>query len=112
MINNSKDMKIAISSKTESLSGEIDSRFGRCPYFAIYDSDTQSTDFVVNKAADATDGAGPAAVGQLAAAGINEIVSGDFGMKIKDLCSQLNIQLTIIKENLTIKEITDNFKSK
>ena len=34
-------MKIAIVSEKESLDARMDSRFGRCSYFAIYDTDSK-----------------------------------------------------------------------
>jgi predicted Fe-Mo cluster-binding NifX family protein len=36
-------MKIAIVSEKESLDARIDSRFGRCAYFAIYDTDSKTS---------------------------------------------------------------------
>ena len=38
-------MKIAIVSEKESLDARMDSRFGRCSYFAIYDTDSKVADF-------------------------------------------------------------------
>ncbi|MBP9985469.1 MAG: NifB/NifX family molybdenum-iron cluster-binding protein, partial [Prevotella sp.] len=55
-------MKVAISSKDESLNSEMDSRFGRCNFFAIYDSEDRSTTFIKNTACSLTEGAGPAAL--------------------------------------------------
>lgn len=45
-------MKIAIVSEKESLDARIDSRFGRCAYFAIYDTDSKTTEFFSNPAKD------------------------------------------------------------
>ncbi len=98
-------MKIAISSKESNTSSEIDSRFGRCAFFALYDTENKTTEFVRNEAAATEEGAGPAAVKQLAGLKVKKIIARDFGIKIKSLCSDLNIQLIIIKENKTIEEI-------
>lgn len=98
-------MKIAISSKENNSSSDIDSRFGRCAFFAIYDTESKTTEFVKNEAATAEEGAGPAAVQQLAGLDVNKIIACDFGIKIKSLCSDLNIQLIIIKEKKTVEEI-------
>lgn len=98
-------MKVAISSKGDTLNSEMDSRFGRCKFFAIYNSEDKSTLFIDNTAASLTEGSGPAALQLLTARGVSKLISGNFGMKIKTLSSDLNIQLIIIKDNPTIKNI-------
>jgi predicted Fe-Mo cluster-binding NifX family protein len=98
-------MKVAISSKGDTLDSEMDSRFGRCKFFAIYDSENKSTQFVENTAASLTEGAGPAALQLLTAQGVTKLVSGNFGMKIKTLSSDLSVQLIVMRENHTIKNI-------
>lgn len=55
-------MKIAISSEGDFLSSKMDSHFGRCSYFAFYDTETGNTAFLVNPAKEVTSGAGPATV--------------------------------------------------
>lgn len=98
-------MKVAISSKDESLNSEMDSRFGRCNFFAIYDSEDRSTTFIKNTACSLTEGAGPAALQLLAAQNVVKLVSENFGVKIKNLASDLNIQLIVIRDSQTIESI-------
>ena len=98
-------MKVAISSKGNTIDSEMDSRFGRCKFFAIYDSEDKSTMFIDNTAASLTEGAGPAALQLLTAQGVSKLVSGDFGLKIKTLSSDLNVQLIVMRENYTIGKI-------
>ncbi len=47
-------MKIAITSEGNTLNSQIDSRFGRCSYFAIYDTETKATEFVLNPGKEAS----------------------------------------------------------
>ncbi len=47
---------------------------------------------------DAEDGAGPASAQLLASRNVEKIVSGEFGLKIKELLDRLKIQMIIIKE--------------
>ncbi len=82
-------MKIAITSTGDTLNSTIDSRFGRCAFFAIYDTETKSTEFILNPSKEAQEGAGPAAVQFVAAHKVSKIVSGEFGMKIKSLLDSL-----------------------
>ncbi len=98
-------MIIAITSKGNSEKSLIDSRFGRCAYFAIYDTETQKLDFIENPSLDAEEGAGPAAVSCVAKLGVTKIVSGEFGIKIKGLINDLKIQMIMIKQEKTIQDI-------
>ena len=83
----------------------LDARFGRCAYFAIYDTDSKEFTFFENPAKDSESGAGPAAVAFVAKQGISKIVSGEFGMKIKGILESLNIEMISVKDNKTITEI-------
>jgi predicted Fe-Mo cluster-binding NifX family protein len=101
-------MKLAITSAGNNLQSTIDSRFGRCAYFVLYDTAVRSVEFLPNVHKDALDGAGPAAVQEIASRGVNQIISGEFGIKIKPLLDSLKIQMIIIKEpEKTIQDIID-----
>ena len=104
-------MKIAITSTGDTLNATIDSRFGRCAYFAIYNTETKSTEFILNPGKEAQEGAGPAAVQFVAAQKISNIVSVEFGTKIKPLLESLNIEM-ITPENSAnkISELIDLYK--
>lgn len=99
-------MRIAITSTGDKVESQIDPRFGRCAYFAIYDTDTKSIDFLENPAKGASEGAGPAAVQFVAKQRVSRIISGDFGVKIKSLLDSLGIIMQIEKqEDKTISSI-------
>lgn len=98
-------MKVAISTNGNSRDSQVDSRFGRCAYFAIYDTESRQLDFIENTARTAEEGAGPAAVGLVANCGVSKIVSGEFGFKIKGMLGDLHIQMVMMKEPKTIDEI-------
>ena len=91
-------MKIAITSTGNTLESKIDERFGRCAFFVIYDTETKATEFIPNPHKDAESGAGPAAVQLLASRGVNKIVAGEFGVKIKSLLDSLKIQMIVFKK--------------
>ena len=86
-------MKIAITSEGNTLNAQIDSRFGRCSYFAIYDTETKQTEFLENPGKDASGGAGPAAVQFVAQQGAKKIIAGEFGGKTVPLFQSLNIEM-------------------
>ena len=98
-------MKVAITSRGESLDALLDQRFGRCAYFVIYDTENGSTEFIKNPNVEVEEGAGPASVGIVANKGVSKIVSGEFGFKIKGMLNDLSIQMVMVKEEKTVAEI-------
>ena len=104
-------MKISITSTGDTVDSTIDSRFGRCTFFAIHNTDTKSTEFFLNPSKEAQEGAGPAAVQFVAAHKVSKIVSGEFGMKIKSLLESLNIEMITNKDSATkIIDIIELYK--
>ena len=97
-------MKIAITSEGNTLNAQIDSRFGRCAYFAVYDNVTKLIEFLPNPAKEESGGAGPAAVQFIAKQGVSKIYAGEFGAKIVSMLENLKIEM-INESNKTIAEI-------
>lgn len=91
-------MKIAITSTGNSPEATLDSRFGRCSYFVIYDTKTGSMEFIPNPNRSAMEGAGPASVQLVASRGVEKVISGEFGAKVKAIFDSLKIQLIIIND--------------
>lgn len=99
-------MKIAITSCGDQLESKIDKRFGRCAFFAVYDTETRETEFVKNPGAEALEGAGPASLQLLAPYEVEKIISGEFGIKVKPLIDSMKIQMIIYREaDKTIQDI-------
>lgn len=86
-------MIVAISSTGDTVESRVDSRFGRCSYFALFNTDTHQVEFVPNTAAESSQGAGPAAVQLLAGHGVGKVVSGEFGVKVRPLLESLSVQM-------------------
>jgi len=72
--------------------------------FRFYDTETGKTDFIVNPAKEATEGAGPAAVQFIGSKKVEKVISGEFGLKIKSLLESLNIEMQR-EHDKTIAEI-------
>jgi predicted Fe-Mo cluster-binding NifX family protein len=101
-------MKIAITSKGNSLQSFLDQRFARCTHFVIFDTDTGSTEFLPNPNVDFDEGAGPAAVELMVKKNVRKIISGEFGQKIKPMLDSLRIQMIVLKKNdKKIQDIID-----
>ncbi|MFP4065241.1 MAG: NifB/NifX family molybdenum-iron cluster-binding protein [Bacteroidales bacterium] len=101
-------MKTAIASTGNTLDSKVDSRFGRCAFFVIHDSETGSTEYIPNPHKNDEGGAGPAAVQLISAKGAKQIVSGEFGIKIKSLLDSQGVQMILMQnEGKSISEIID-----
>lgn len=75
-------MKIAITSHGETLTSEVDSRFGRADYFIIFDQDTNSYECLPNtQNLEAAHGAGIQAGQALAKTGAKILITGHVGPK-------------------------------
>ena len=106
-------MKIAITSTGNSPDATLDSRFGRCSYFVIYDTESGSTEFIPNPNKQAMEGAGPASIQLVASKGVEKVVSGEFGAKVKAIFDSLKIQLIIVNDGtMTINKIIDMISKK
>ena len=91
-------MKVAITSNGNSPESKLDSRFGRCAYFVVYDTESQSMEFIPNPNKENIEGAGPASVQLIASRGAKKVISGEFGAKVKSLFDSLKIMLVILKD--------------
>lgn len=98
-------MKVAITSTGNSLNSNVDSRFGRCSYFVIYDKETEAIEFIPNQSQKLTEGVGTSAVEFLLSRNISMVVSGEFGSKIKPMFDSRKVTMIVVKEPKTIDEI-------
>lgn len=80
---------------------DLDERFGRAEYFAIYDTDTQETEIVENEAKNDAGGAGGKAVRILYQNKVDVIISGDFGPKALEALKGFEIKA--YKKGLSVK---------
>ena len=91
-------MKIAITSTGNSPEAKLDSRFGRCLFFVIYDTVSHSTEFIPNPYIENIEGAGLASANLISSKGAEKVVSGEFGAKVKSLFDSMKIKLVILKD--------------
>jgi predicted Fe-Mo cluster-binding NifX family protein len=91
-------MKVAITSTGNNPDATLDSRFGRCSFFVIYDTESHATEFIPNPHKENVEGAGPASVQLVASRGVRKVVSGEFGAKVKASFDSLQIQLVVLDD--------------
>lgn len=103
-------MKIAITSSENHPHGKLDSRFGRCAFIVIYDTQNKVTEYIPNPYKETIEAAGQATLKLIASKGVSKIVSGEFGAKVKSLADSLKIQLIIMPvQEKSVQEIIDYF---
>ena len=89
-------MKIAISSKEQNLNGEVDSVFGRCPYFLIVeieDKKIQGFETMENTSAKQMGGAGISAAQLVAEKNVDAVITENIGPRALDVLGQFNIKI-------------------
>jgi predicted Fe-Mo cluster-binding NifX family protein len=104
-------MKTVITSSGDTLQSTMDSRFGRCAYFCVYDHESGSTSFLKNEFATAQGGAGQKVAEKMLNLGVKRIISGDFGPKAKDMLDKYQVQLVKFSDDhKTIQQIIETLK--
>jgi predicted Fe-Mo cluster-binding NifX family protein len=85
-------MRIAVTSTADSKYALMDERFGRCAFFAIYDSKADHYEFLDNTAVAAGHGAGISAAQFVADQKIDVVITGNLGPKAKQVLDASNIK--------------------
>lgn len=98
-------MIVAITSTGNTLKAKLDSRFGRCAYVALYDTESGAVEFVPNPHQENIEGAGTDLAALVAGRGVQKVVSGEFGVKAKSLFDRMRIQLILLKDQKKISDI-------
>lgn len=104
-------MKYAITSIEENIKSRCSSHFGRAEYFAIYDTNNDSLEFIENPYRNFHKRAGPSVVKLLSTMNVKIAVSAEFGERIKNVFESMKIGMIIISDkNKTIEEIVSIIK--
>lgn len=98
-------MKILITASSEDLNGQVDPRFGRAPYYVIFDSENpDAVQIVPNPNAASPSGAGIAAAQYVASQGVSIVVSGAFGPNASSVLASAGIQMVSAPSGVSVKE--------
>jgi predicted Fe-Mo cluster-binding NifX family protein len=84
--------KIAVTVVEPSLDAEVDPRFGRCPYFILVDSESESFESLKNTNTNQGD-AGIHSAKMIAAKGVKVLLTGKCGSKATDALATAGIQV-------------------
>jgi predicted Fe-Mo cluster-binding NifX family protein len=104
------NMKIAITSQGPTLDSGFDERFGRCQYFVIVDTKTDTFEGVHNDNISASGGAGTASAKKIADLGVQAVISGHFGPNAVIALQALGIKMHTNK-NTVVREALAEFKN-
>jgi predicted Fe-Mo cluster-binding NifX family protein len=101
-------MKICVSASSGSLDANVYSRFGRCPYFVIVDSDTMESNAITNDSINAAHGAGIQAAQTVANMGVNAVITGNVGPNAFNVLSAAGIKI-VTGASGTVREAVENY---
>ena len=96
-------MKIAVSATGKDRSSLMDSRFGRCAFFALFDIEGQKWEFMPNPGALEKSGAGIKAAQFLVEQNVDAVLTGEVGPKALNVIQSAGIKAYSIPE-VTVDE--------
>jgi predicted Fe-Mo cluster-binding NifX family protein len=104
-------MKIALSSDSPYIEGNVNQRFGRCPYFIIFNLDNEEWEALPNPGAKASGGAGVQAAQLVANSGATAIISGGhFGPSAHSALEAGGVEM-LSSGTIPLKEAIAKFKA-
>jgi predicted Fe-Mo cluster-binding NifX family protein len=103
-------MKICVSASSGSLEATVDSRFGRCPYFVIVDSETMEFKVISNNSINAAHGAGIQAAQTVANMEVNVVITGNVGPNAFNVLSASGIKI-VTGASGNIREAVEKYKN-
>lgn len=102
-------MIIAVTSSGPKLKSEIDPRFGRCPYFIIYDTDNNKFEAIENSNMRGMGGVGVQSAQMMADKGVQVVISGNCGPNAFRTMNAAGIQL-ISGATGTVESVIQEYK--
>lgn len=102
-------MKIAISTDSKEESATVAEVFGRCKFFALYDTSSKDLSFIDNPGFSQQRGAGIAAAQTLIENKVVKVYCGNIGPNAENAVSGGNIVVDIVKDK-TVKDIINSLK--
>jgi predicted Fe-Mo cluster-binding NifX family protein len=99
-------MKIALASEGKELSSRIDPRFGRARYILIYDTGSGELEILDNsETSQLPGGAGVKAAENIAAKGVDHVVSQNFGRKALEVLKAAHIGAAVFSDGTVAEAI-------
>ena len=103
-------MKICVSASSGNLDANVDSRFGRCPYFVIVDSETMEFNAISNDSTNAAHGAGIQAAQTVVNMGAKVVITGNVGPNAFNVLSATGLKI-ITGVSGSVRDAVEKYKS-
>jgi len=103
-------VKIAVTASGPGLDSQVESRFGRCPYFIIVDTDTMEYEAIHNPNVQVGGGAGIQSAQMMAQNDVELVLTGNCGPNAFRVFSQAGIKIVTGVSGL-VRESVEKFKS-
>jgi predicted Fe-Mo cluster-binding NifX family protein len=103
-------MKICITAKGPEPASSAEERFGRAPYFMVFDQETGTWKNIKNPHADAAGGVGPRAAQILVEEGASALITGNVGGNALNALKAAKIAIYLFKGQMTVQEAYGAFQ--
>jgi predicted Fe-Mo cluster-binding NifX family protein len=103
-------MIIAVTAQKPSLNAAIDSRFGRCAYFVIIDTDKTEYETMSNTSMSTGGGAGIQTAQRLAKKGVHVVLTGNCGPNAYKTLAAAGIDVVVGQSGI-VAEVVKQFQS-
>ncbi len=104
-------MIIVLSSKNSTLDGQVDPRFGRCPFLIKMDTETKDWEAFSNPGSGQSGGAGVAAAQFVIDQKAQTVLSGDFGPHASRALKAAGVAMALYQETaLTVSQAIEQFE--
>ncbi len=105
-------MKAIITSSGDNVDSKFDLRFGRAGWFCVYDKENHTTNFIENSFKNSNGGAGTKTSEMAAELGAEQVISGHFGPKAKDMLEKFHIQMIELHdEDLNVRDVISKIEN-
>ncbi len=105
-------MVIAIPASSDRIDALIDERFGRCPFFCLYNTRTGNHIFKKNNMKDGSGGVGLQAAEFLANNGVDQVYAVEVGPKATGVLNRLKIKINPVESGQTVAKIINMLNHK
>ena len=102
-------MKIAVTAKGKTLDDQVDTRFGRCPYFLVVDTETLNVEPLENPNLALGGGAGIQSAQLMAQHDVKVVLTGNCGPNAYQTLNAADIKV-IIGVNGVVRRVIEQFK--
>ncbi|UUX93583.1 NifB/NifX family molybdenum-iron cluster-binding protein [Methanoplanus endosymbiosus] len=104
-------MKVAVTSKGENKDSVFEGRFGRTPYFLIFDTESDECKAVKNPYSQEASGVGPRAAQLLVDNSVNKVITGNVGGNAASALQMAGIEVVLDRNGGSAEEVYNKNKA-